>query len=78
MKVICVGGLDFTGVCRMTGKLSEFPMGAHENFKYHYARVSEQYGFSCEAGDINHCYDFLELMRCFNAISDWIMEIPNE
>lgn len=50
----------------------EKPLGAIHNGRTHIARLVEHYDFTCGGGGLEHCQDYIELARCFEALAEYV------
>ena len=50
----------------------EIPLGAIENGRVFLHRLSDNYDFSCEAGNLGSCADYHEAFRCFETMAEWM------
>ncbi len=48
------------------------PLGAIENGRVFLQRLVDRYDFQCEAGGLANCSDYHEVVRCFEAMAEWI------
>ena len=54
------------------GNIDDRPLGAVENGAVFMDRIERDYEFSCEAGSLNLCSDWIEFRRCFEVMADYI------
>ncbi len=53
--------------------MQEPPIGAIENGRTLLARLAEHYDFQCEGKSLEHCAEYLDTLRCFEVMAEWIM-----
>jgi hypothetical protein len=51
---------------------ADFPAGAIENGRVYIERLERDYQFNCEAGPLTLCSDWIELVRCFEYMADYL------
>lgn len=52
--------------------MPEVPIGAIENGREFLRRLVDHYDFQCEAGNLRWCYEYQELVRCFEHMAEYI------
>lgn len=55
--------------------IPEIPFGAIENGRVLLERLADHYDFTCDAGSLSNCTDYMDAVACFNFIAEWASEL---